>query len=173
MKEINKKLISIGLVLLLLHIQVFGSNVIAVSSNDDDYIDEIINYDESLIYSQFDEINELTTLLSTQNYSAALIKDSELIKNIYLEASLPLPDDGVETTEPPLGIPSFLWGCVFGIVGIVIVYIFTDNNKVELKKALNGCVVGYVVPTVIYVIVYAVFIVAATSSSTMGNLQYY
>lgn len=44
--------------------------------------------------------------------------------------------------EPPLGIPSFLWGCVFGIVGVAIVYFVTDSDMDETKKAFLGCVVA-------------------------------
>ncbi|MFB6342734.1 hypothetical protein ACE1ET_13480 [Saccharicrinis sp. FJH62] len=173
MKKILFKFISIILAFLLINIQVLGSNIISVSSGSTDNVDEIINFDEDLIYSQFDEINDLTNQINSQGASTETAHNSLLLKNISLEASLPLPEDDVDTTEPPLGIPSFLWGCVFGVVGIIIVYIFTDENKVELKKALNGCVVGYVVPTVVYILVYAVFVVAATSGSTSGNLQYY
>jgi hypothetical protein len=55
--------------------------------------------------------------------------------------------------EPPLGIPSFLWGCVFWVAGVAIVYFITDEDKEETKKALFGCVVssaGYVIFWVLY-----------------------
>lgn len=54
------------------------------------------------------------------------------------------------SSEPPLGIPSFLWGCVFGVVGMVIVLIMTDKDKDELKKALYGCIVSYLIVGVLY-----------------------
>lgn len=44
--------------------------------------------------------------------------------------------------EPPLGIPSFLWGCILSWVGILVVYLVTDNDKDETKKALMGCLVN-------------------------------
>ncbi len=47
------------------------------------------------------------------------------------------PDEG-----PPLGIPSFLWGCCLGVIGILLVYVLTDGDRDQTKKALWGCVVG-------------------------------
>ncbi|MBN2613515.1 MAG: hypothetical protein JXB00_18310 [Bacteroidales bacterium] len=55
--------------------------------------------------------------------------------------------------EPPLGIPSFWWGCVIGVWGIAVVY-FVTEDKEETMKALKGCVVGTLVGVVIYFGVY-------------------
>lgn len=55
--------------------------------------------------------------------------------------------------EPPLGIPSFWWGCIFGVVGLAIVY-FIAEDSAETKKALTGCIVSYAVWIVFYVIYY-------------------
>jgi Na+/proline symporter len=55
--------------------------------------------------------------------------------------------------EPPLGISSFLWGCIFGWVGLLVVYIATDNDKEQVKKALWGCVTA----TATWIIFYFVF----------------
>lgn len=65
--------------------------------------------------------------------------------------------------EPPLGIPSFLWGCIFWVPGLLVVYIATDQDKDESKKALWGCVAETVVYGVAYFVIWgAVF---ATASS--------
>ena len=66
--------------------------------------------------------------------------------------------------EPPLGIPSFLWGCVFGVVGLLIVYIATDQDKDESKKALWGCVTGTVVGVVFYFVLWGALFTSAASS---------
>lgn len=39
-------------------------------------------------------------------------------------------------------LPSFWWGCCLGIVGLVVVYLVTDNDKDQVKKALIGCVIS-------------------------------
>jgi hypothetical protein len=60
--------------------------------------------------------------------------------------------------EPPLGIPSFLWGCVLGWVGLLIVYIVSDQDKEETKKALWGCITGTVVGVLIYLAFFVWFV---------------
>ncbi len=45
---------------------------------------------------------------------------------------------GIQMMEPALGIPSFLWGCVFNIAGVALVYFVTEDNE-ETKKAAYGC----------------------------------
>lgn len=53
---------------------------------------------------------------------------------------------------PVLGIPSFLWGCVLGLAGLIIVYIVTDNNREEVKKAFTGCLVSVAVAGLLYLV---------------------
>jgi len=65
--------------------------------------------------------------------------------------------------EPPLGIPSFLWGCCFGVTGLIIVYIVTDNDKEEVKKALHGCAVTGAVIVVFYLIAISTSVSTAQS----------
>jgi len=65
--------------------------------------------------------------------------------------------------EPPLGIPSFLWGCVGGWVGLVVVYVATDNDKPEVKKALWGCVASSATIAVVYVLYAVLWTTAVTT----------
>ena len=51
--------------------------------------------------------------------------------------------------DPPLGIPSFVWGLCCGLAGIAIVY-FTTEDTDETKKALYGCATTTVVYAVLY-----------------------
>ena len=41
--------------------------------------------------------------------------------------------------DGPVDIPSFIWGCVAGPVGVLVVYLVTEDND-ETKKALLGCI---------------------------------
>ncbi len=54
-------------------------------------------------------------------------------------------------TEGALGIPSFIWGCVLGWIGILITYLVTQDSD-ETKKALYGCLVGWVGGFLLYII---------------------
>ena len=58
--------------------------------------------------------------------------------------------------DPPLGIPSFVWGLCCGFAGIGIVY-FTTEDTDQTKLALYGCMTT----TIVYVILYFVGAVAA------------
>jgi hypothetical protein len=65
--------------------------------------------------------------------------------------------------EPPLGIPSFLWGCVLGWVGLLIVYMVSDQDKEETKKALWGCITSTAVGLIIYLAVAVIFVSSSTA----------
>ncbi|RPI44811.1 MAG: hypothetical protein EHM46_02425 [Bacteroidetes bacterium] len=121
-------------------------------------IDEsMLVLDEVALESAMAELNELESFLSTNEgvtYDDLLTSGSDLILNVD-DASAPLGLDQDE--EPPLGIPSFLWGCVFGLVGILIVYIVTDGDKDETKKALWGMLVWVGVFVIFYVAFWGTF----------------
>jgi len=65
--------------------------------------------------------------------------------------------------ESPLGIPPFVWGCVLGWVGILIVY-FVAEDKEMTKKAFYGCLVGGLVGLVIYVVYFVLVLGSAFGS---------
>jgi len=58
------------------------------------------------------------------------------------------------SSQPPLGIPSFLWGFILGVIGILIVYLITENGD-ETKKALWGCLAFTVLWVVLYFVLFA------------------
>lgn len=69
----------------------------------------------------------------------------EEVQSIAQFGSLNLhPDAGAQhdaSLGGPIGIPSFIWGCCLGVVGILIVYLVEESRQ-ETKKALIGCIVG-------------------------------
>lgn len=48
------------------------------------------------------------------------------------------------TKEMPL-LGGFWWGCCLGIIGLALVYFITDNDKLEVKNALIGCIISTLV----------------------------
>jgi hypothetical protein len=55
--------------------------------------------------------------------------------------------------ERLLGIPGFLWGCCFGVVGAVLVYVAIDDpvaRQREGKQALIGCAVSMLLVAALY-----------------------
>lgn len=64
---------------------------------------------------------------------------------------------------PPLGIPSFLWGLILSWVGILIVYLITEDGD-ETKKALWGCLAGAALYILFYFVLWGVIFSSAAAS---------
>ena len=119
-------------------------------------IDEsVLVLDETALDEAMQELNELDEFLSENagvTFTDLESSESELIVGVE-NSTAPL---GMATdSEPPLGIPSFLWGCILGIVGILLVYILTDGDKNETRKALWGMLVWVGVWIILYVGVFS------------------
>ena len=56
------------------------------------------------------------------------------------------------SSDGPFGIPSFWWGCILGPIGMLIVYVVTED-KDELKKSMWGCLAPTIIGCVISVII--------------------
>lgn len=109
--------------------------------------------DEAAIGLKMIELNNLAEFLDEhpdETFASLKEKGSLLIANLEEEASPGIWDEN--GPEPPLGIPSFLWGCVFGFAGIIVVAIMTDKNKEEIQKSLYGCITATAVVVVAYVL---------------------
>ena len=65
--------------------------------------------------------------------------------------------------EPALGIPGFVWGLVLGVIGILVVYLVTEDKE-ETKKALYGCIAGALLWTGCYFLLFA----GAAASASSG-----
>ncbi len=93
-----------------------------------------LNYDQ--VKQEFAQLDQLAVKVKAENltYNDLLKTDAALVNSMALSSvpSVPLPDGA-------LGIPSFLWGCVLGPIGVVLAYLLSDNDKDEAKKALWGC----------------------------------
>ncbi len=74
----------------------------------------------------------------------------ELNQNLDVNLSA-TPVIGATQSEPPLGVPSWIWGACLGVAGLAIVY-FVTEDKEETKQALWGCVGVTVVGLAIWLI---------------------
>lgn len=131
------------IILLLLTISM--SFVLKATENND------FSYDREKLKNAFKEVDKLEEIV-TQNPGSDVI---ELYKNKkvdieFMEFNAVISPAG----EPPLGIPSFLWGCVFGIAGIMVVLIMTDKDKNEISQAFYGCITTYALVGVFYLVVF-------------------
>jgi hypothetical protein len=114
-----------------------------VFANDAD----LFKIDYNAVQAEFSQLDQLAVMVKSNSdltYSVLKLEDANLIESLRLISESSLPGN---SNNPVLGIPSFLWGCGLGVVGILVVYIISDNDKAETKKALWGCItwVGVVI----------------------------
>lgn len=104
---------------------------------------------------QFVNENPNTTLQDLKTNHSELVE--EIAFDTHTSSALIVNDDLI-------GIPPFWYGFCFGIIGIVLVYILTDNDKELTQKALKGCLVSAAVGVGLY-IVYVALLVGLWSSA--------
>ncbi len=98
--------------------------------------------------SEFSYSPSILTELAVLDQADAYLKKEKTASEAHLRSQgvlkpeITLTPWTPEDDEPPLGIPSFIWGCCFNFLGVVLVYIMTDENNKETKRAFWGCVVG-------------------------------
>ncbi len=118
-----------------------------------------LNYDQ--VKQDFAQLDQLANKVKTENltYNDLMVTDADMINNMALSSvpSVPLPDGA-------LGIPSFLWGCVLGPIGVVLAYLLTDNDKEEAKKALWGCLAATAGWIIFELVIYGALFGAATAA---------
>lgn len=112
----------------------------AVSASDAD----LFKLDYDAVQKEFAGLERVSDILADNpemTYSMLMETNSGLVESVSLVPGSALP---MGAAAPALGIPSFWWGCVLGVVGIAIVYIVSDQDADEAKKALWGCVASSV-----------------------------
>jgi cytochrome c biogenesis protein CcdA len=103
---------------------------------------EPINFDAQNIDSEFEQLNKIEKfVINNEGTTLDNLKsqNSELLSNINIEAD---SASVVASSDLPAGIPAFWWGCVLTILGVVLVYVLTDKDNAQTKKALLGCLVS-------------------------------
>ena len=112
--------------------------------------------DESAVYESVDQLTALEQhLLQNEGTTLADLQevDHPLIEGLDLGNASDYGMAGIQA-DGPGGLPSFLWGFCLGAIGILIVWLVTEDNA-ELKKALWGCVAQTVLSLAVYGILIA------------------
>lgn len=111
--------------------------------------DDLLRYDAQKVSSTFSKLDQLEQMHYAQpNASLEDLKAQGNFDGMAIESgsmSLLAPGDG-----PPL-VPAFWWGCILGVVGILIVYLTTESRD-QTVKAVYGCITWVVVWGVFYVL---------------------
>ena len=146
------------LLLLLLIIPFFGF------SSDSD----LFEVDQKKVDSYMINIDEIESLVQQNNndYLATYDLNPQLFDNSNLNTTL---NFSLVYGDPPLGIPSFVWGLCCGVSGLAVVY-FVADDKEETKKALYGCATSTVIGSIVY---FAAFATAAAATTNSGLYYYY
>jgi len=124
----------------------------------------VFQLDESVLDAAMTEVNRLDAFL---NDHAGFTYDDVMKAAPQLLAGYS-DMEGLLDGNGPLGIPSFIWGCVLGWVGILIVYLMTEDTE-ETKKALYGCIASTVVWLVVYFVVLGSAAAAAHNAAVAAD----
>lgn len=118
--------------------------------------------DQDVLNTAMQELNVLESYLDQNEgitYADLAAVGSNLILN-FSESSAPMGMAG--PYDDILGIPPFLWGCVLGWIGVLLVYLMSED-KVLVKKAVIGALVTTGVAVVLYIVA-----IAGVAASTTG-----
>lgn len=114
---------------------------------------EGFDFDEET--KELENLNELESfVLSNPGFTWLEVqsKNANLLKDVSDDTQASFLTDG--RYESTLGIPPFFWGCVLGVIGILLVYIVSDNDREATKRALIGCITTFGVAAVFYLAVW-------------------
>lgn len=134
--------------------------LICLASNANPY-----DLDQDEITREFAEVNAIEQLVETNQ-----ITDIESLKEVSpaLYSSFTASNSlTFDNEDLPLGVPPFLWGCCFGLIGILLVVVITDNDKSATRKAAIGCLVSYGTIAVVYLILILAGVFTAGAFSTI------
>ncbi|AEL25847.1 hypothetical protein [Cyclobacterium marinum] len=101
---------------------------------------DVLDFNSALIEAQFSELDQLEEyVLSNEGVTLKEVIAQNNGLNVNLDADM-LNNFAVNAGDHPVaGIPSFLWGCVLGPIGIAIVHLDAEDKE-QTRKAIWGCV---------------------------------
>lgn len=122
---------------------------------------DVLKYDEQQINAELKQLNKLENYVNT--HEGVTLDEVNAKTKLAEDIKIDTSTNTNFVDELPANIPAFWWGCVLGLIGILVVYLVTKDND-QTKKALVGCVVGYGIVIVVYLLVFVVAGVGAASS---------
>jgi len=134
-----------GILLVAAIMILFSCKVLRANQADD------FKFDEQQIRDEFMELNRLEQTVIDKSF---MTFDEMLSQNLIPAQFSNLNVTHSMMMDPALGIPGFWWGCIFGPIGIIAVYIISEKDEVETKQALTGCIVSGGVEIILMVAYY-------------------
>ncbi len=110
-----------------------------------------LSFNQDYVNQEFAALNRVESFVSTnENVDVQKVEEIALLDNINLEKDT---STSILTGDTlPLNIPAFWWGCFLGGLGILAVYIITED-KAQTTKAVYGCLTLGAVIVAFYVVV--------------------
>jgi len=112
---------------------------------------QVMTFNEQAVNAEFEKLNKLEEFVAAnEGVTIEDVQNTELTKDLNLNTNV---TNAVAAGDLPLNIPAFWWGCVLSWVGVLVVYLVTDKDKEQTKKALIGCLVGAAIYLVFWLVV--------------------
>lgn len=122
-----------------------------------DSLEDVFKIDKSEVEERFTSLSAIEEVVQQENLDVHALEASHptLLSSptFKLSTSFSVMSTLATMDDPPLGIPSFLWGMCLGLPGLAVVYFVTEDDE-ETKKALWGCLVGVAIYGIIYVVIF-------------------
>lgn len=100
---------------------------------------DLFSYDKERVSSEMAELDALEALVLQDqdlSYNDLLQANNPLVLDLNYESSLMMAG----MSSGPI-IPSFWWGCLFGPLGVLVVYL-VEEDRDETMSAFWGCVIS-------------------------------
>lgn len=115
---------------------------------------EAFSYNKQQVETAFQKINEVEHLALKNNFTYTDMQ------NHFPEqvAEAALADDGKTDGDKnplPLGIPAGVWGCCLGLIGVIVVCVYTHNDEKESAQAFVGCAIGSICMLLAYWVIHS------------------
>jgi len=101
---------------------------------------DLFKLDYNAVRTELSGLDQLATMVQANSdltYTTLQLSNANLVSSLRLVSESTGGPNG--SKNPVLGIPSYLWGCGLGVVGMLVVYIVSNQDMGETKKALWGC----------------------------------
>jgi len=118
-----------------------------------------LKFDEQKVNAELNKLNKLEQHVLTHE---GVTLDEISASNSHLTEGIALEVNSIAAVladgELPANIPPFWWGFCLGWVGLLVVYLITDNDKPQVKKAFTGCLISTGVVVLFYVVLYGLIL---------------
>lgn len=148
MKNIVQQFVCILLIFSLFNVQGYAKSMIGSNTIESNQFD---TFNEEDFYSEFEELQELESILAISKITLSELQSSDFALNVSLdpEPFLPFEEEPVDYGGCN-NFTAFLMGVGCGAIGVLIVYLKTDNRQLT-NQAIFGCVVSTVLSVVMQV----------------------